>query len=178
MRLQLRGLAGFGLVCGALVLVGCGSETVAGEAEAVGAGAGEPVFSPCDDIPDEALRGVELDPATESQDIAGVKQPGWNICMWRGPEHALSIFATTYTMDDVRSNKKFEEFHPVDLGDRSGTSFRQVADKDRRDCDVALDSNGGAVMISISYLGGMAVVEEPCAVAARTARQLLPHIPS
>jgi hypothetical protein len=161
-----------------LMLVGCGSESVAGEAEAVGAGAGEPVFSPCDDIPDEALRGVELDPATESQDIAGVKQPGWNICMWRGPEHALSIFATTYTMDEVRSNKKFEEFHPIVLGDRSGTTFREVADKDRRRCDVAFESDGGAILLAISYLGGMPVVEEPCAVATRTTQQLLPLLPS
>src|SRR6476619_4623520 len=79
-RVQLRGLAGVGLVCGALVLAGCGSETVAGEAEAVGTAAGEPVFSPCDDIPDDALRAFGVDPTTESRDILGVKQPGWNVC--------------------------------------------------------------------------------------------------
>jgi hypothetical protein len=173
----LRGLARFGLVCGALVLVGCGSESVAGEAEAVGAGAGEPVFSPCDDIPDEALSAVGMDLTTESPDVAGVKQPGWNVCKWIGPDHGLAVYATTYSMDDVRSNKKFEEFRPIDLGDRTGVTFREVADKERRDCDVALASNGGAVMITIAYLGGMQVVEEPCAVAVRTARQLLPHIP-
>nr|WP_072751865.1 DUF3558 domain-containing protein [Rhodococcus maanshanensis] len=160
------------------MLVGCGSESVAGEAEAVGAGSGEPVFSPCDDIPDEALRAVGMDPATESQDILDVKQPGWNICKWIGPDHALSLFATTYTMDDVRSNKNFEEFHPIDLGDRSGITFREVADKDRRRCDVAFASNGGAMLVAISYLGGMPVVEEPCAVAVRTTQQLLPRLPS
>ncbi|MFD4181182.1 DUF3558 domain-containing protein [Rhodococcus sp. NPDC058514] len=176
--MQLRGLAGVGVVCGVLMLAGCGSGTVAGEASPEGVAAGEPVFSPCDDIPDEALRAVQVDPMTESQDIAGVKQPGWNICLWRGPEHALSIFATTYTMDDVRSNKKFEEFLPVDLGGRTAATFREVADKERRECDVALASNGGAVMVSIAYLSGMPVVEEPCGVAERTALQLLSHIPS
>ncbi|WP_245816298.1 DUF3558 domain-containing protein [Rhodococcus maanshanensis] len=178
MRVQFRGLIALGAACGALMLVGCGSESVAGEAEAVGAGAGEPVFSPCDDIPEETLRAVGVDPVTESPDVAGVKQPGWNVCKWIGPDHGLAVYATTYTMDDVHSNPKFEEFRPIDLGDRKGTTFREVTDKERRHCDVALSSNGGAVMITITYLGGMQVVEEPCAVAARTARQLLPHIPS
>ncbi|MBP1159776.1 DUF3558 domain-containing protein [Rhodococcus sp. PvR099] len=177
MRLHLRGLAGFGLVCGALVLVGCGSESVAGEAEAVGAGAGEPVFSPCDDIPDEALTTVGVDPATESRDVLGVKQPGWNVCSWSGSQHDLTVFATTYTLDDVRSNKNNEEFIPLELGNRTAISYREVSDHDRRNCDVALESAGGAVLVSIAYASGAPVGEDSCAIATMTTRELLGQIP-
>ncbi|WP_223263393.1 DUF3558 domain-containing protein [Rhodococcus sp. MTM3W5.2] len=178
MRVQLRGLVGVGLVCGALALAGCGSETVAGEAEAVATGAGEPVFSPCDDISDDALRAVEMDPATESRDIIGVKQPGWNVCSWAGPAYDLTLFATTRTIDEVRSNKKNTKFENVDIGGRPGVSYREVSDTEGRRCDVALESRGGTALIRISYLGVDPVVEEPCAVAMRVANDLAPQIPS
>nr|WP_246045173.1 DUF3558 domain-containing protein [Rhodococcus oryzae] len=159
------------------MLVGCSSESVAGEAEAVGAGAGEPVFSPCDDIPDEELTTVGMDSATESRDVLGVKQPGWNVCSWSGSQHDLTVFATTYTLDDVRSNKNNEEFIPLELGNRTAISYREVSDHDRRNCDVALESAGGAVLVSIAYASGAPVGEEPCAIATRTTRELLGQIP-
>ncbi|MFD4181400.1 DUF3558 domain-containing protein [Rhodococcus sp. NPDC058514] len=169
-----------GAVCGALILAGCGSETVEGTAGAEGSssGSGEPVFSPCDDIPDDALRGVGVDVVTESRDILGVKQPGWNVCMWQGPAYSLSVFATVYTLDDVRSNKNNHEFTAVNLNGREATSYRGVADTGRRNCDVAVGSNEGAVLISISYLGNDPIVEEPCAVAIRSAVQLESYIPA
>jgi hypothetical protein len=169
-RVQLWGLVGVGLVCGALVLAGCGSETVAGEAEAVGTGAGEPVFSPCDDIPDEALRSVGVDPA-------GVKQPGWKICSWNKGPQFLGVFATTRSMDEVRANKNNEEFTQVSVGDRRGMTYREVADTDRRSCDVAIESGNGVVLIQMSTLGRDPLVEEPCAAATRAASVLLLYVP-
>ncbi|MGW6375022.1 DUF3558 domain-containing protein [Rhodococcus sp. NPDC055112] len=160
------------------MLVGCGSESVAGEAEAVGTGAGEPVFSPCDDIPDEALRAVGVDPATESPDVMGVKQPGWNICKWHEGNKFLSVFATNYTLDDVRANKKNEEFVPVDLGGRSGFTYREASDDERRSCDVAVESSGGSILVSVAYLGTEPLTEEPCFVASSATRQLEAHFPA
>ncbi|MET4613323.1 hypothetical protein ABIC28_004324 [Rhodococcus sp. PvR044] len=179
MRLHLRGLAGFGLVCGALVLVGCGSESVAGEAEAVGAGAGEPVFSPCDDIPDEVLLAVGMDPATESKDILGVKQPGWNICRWAGlgTGPSLTVFATDRSMDDIRSNTRNTDFEAQTIGDREAFSYREVSDGRRENCDVAVSSGDGSVLVRISLNTGVQPVEGPCQTAVTTARQLEPAIP-
>ncbi|TJZ75799.1 DUF3558 domain-containing protein [Rhodococcus oryzae] len=176
-RVQLRGLVGVGLVCGALVLAGCGSETVAGEAEAVGAGPGQPAFSPCDDIPDEALRAVGVDPATESKDILGAKQPGWEICRWNGPEHILRVFSTVRTMEEVRSNEQNTEFAPLELGGRDAVSYREVADRAREICDVAFASGRGTVLVRIDNSLGDSRDEEPCAIAIRTATELEPLVP-
>jgi hypothetical protein len=174
-RVQLRGLAGVGLVCGALVLAGCGSESVAGEA--VGTPAGEPAFSPCDDIPDDALQAVGLDPATESKDILGVKQPGWNLCRWNGSEHIMTVFATTHTLDDVRSNERNTEFVPEVIGGREAFTYREVSDRDRESCDVAIGSESGAVLIRVSYNFGDRPAEDPCQVALKSAQQLEPSVP-
>ncbi|MGO4203965.1 DUF3558 domain-containing protein [Rhodococcus sp. TAF43] len=167
-----------GLISAGLVLAGCGSEAVSGDAETEGVAAGEPVFSPCDDIPDDVVRSLGVDPTTKERDIMGVKQPGWNICGWMGAGPSLSVFATNHSLDDVRANQKNTEFTPVDLEGRSGFSYREIADTDRRSCDVAVGTSGGAVLISVSYLGVDAVVEDPCVIATRATRGLVGYLPA
>ncbi|MGW0177333.1 DUF3558 domain-containing protein [Rhodococcus sp. NPDC003322] len=165
-------------VVAALSVVGCGSESVSGQAGAEGV-AEEPAFSPCDDIPDEALRKIGVDPATEDRDILGVKQPGWSVCGWRGDRYTVSVFATTHTLDDIRANEKFEEFSDVDVDGRAGIEYREVADRKRESCDVAVASRGGAVMLSISFhtLTSPRDAQEPCEIAMGTARGLNAMIP-
>ncbi|QBJ97898.1 DUF3558 domain-containing protein [Rhodococcus sp. ABRD24] len=169
--------AAVGLIGVGLLLAGCGSGAVSGTPDPEGRAAGEPVFSPCDDIPDDALREMGLDPTTESPDIMGVKQPGWKICKWQGAEPALSVFSTTYTMEDVRSNKKNIEFNPVEFDGRAGLIYRETTDTKRRSCDVALAASGGAALISVSYLGTDPVAEDPCAVAKRRTEGIVQYIP-
>ncbi|NKV80807.1 DUF3558 domain-containing protein [Rhodococcus hoagii] len=111
----MRVTAVIGLIGAGLLLAGCGSGTVSGDADAEGTAAGEPVFSPCDDIPGEVVGALGVDPATEERDILGVKQPGWNVCGWRGSEYSVSIFATTRTLDEVRTNDRNEDVLPVEL---------------------------------------------------------------
>lgn len=166
------------LVGAGLLLAGCGSGDVTGEAAPEGVAAGEPVFSPCDDIPDEAIRALGFDPTTEDRDILGVKQPGWNICGWMGPGPALSVFATTYTLDDVRANDGNTEFALLELDGRNAFTYRELSDKDRRSCDVAVGTSEGAVLFSASYLGIDAVVEDPCAVVTRVAHALVDRLPA
>ncbi len=166
-----------GLVGAGVLLAGCGSGDVEGTAAAVDGTAQEPVFSPCDDIPDEALIELGLSPSTESPDIVGVKQPGWKICKWQGAGPALSVFATTYTLDDVRANARNVEFNPVEIGNRQGFTYRETTDKNRRNCDVALASGNGAVLVSVAYLGVDRVEEEPCSVAVQRATRIAPYIP-
>ncbi|MGW0042512.1 DUF3558 domain-containing protein [Rhodococcus sp. NPDC003348] len=160
-------------------VVGCGSESVAGQAGAEGAVVGEPVFSPCDDIPDDALRQIGVDPATEDRDILGVKQPRWNICGWQGDRYSLSVFATTYAVDDFRANERYEEFVDVDVNGRGGVGFREVADEKREGCDVAVPSAAGAVLVSIGFhvLTPARDAQESCEVAERAMRTISSVIP-
>lgn len=174
----MRVTAAIGLIGAGLMLAGCSAGTVSGDADAEGAAAGEPIFSPCDDIPDEAISALGFDAATEDRDIMGVKQPGWNICGWMGPGPALSVFATTHTLDDVRANKKNIEFQPIELGGRTAFSYRETSDESRRRCDVAVASSDGAALISVSYLGVDPVTEDPCEVAVRATRSLVAYLPA
>ena len=173
----MRVAAAIGLVGAGLLLAGCASGSVSGDADAEGTAAGEPVFSPCDDIPDDVLRSVGVDPATESRDIMGVEQPGWKICKWRGDGPFLSVFATTYTLDDVRANPRNIEIQPVDIVGREAFKYREKTDSDRKSCDVAIGSTGGAVLVSVSDLGGGERVGDPCELAVGTAGVLASRIP-
>ncbi|MFD4292885.1 DUF3558 domain-containing protein [Rhodococcus sp. NPDC058505] len=177
MRAAVAAAVASGTVIAAALLAGCGPGPVSGDAEAAGVAAGEPVFSPCDDIPDEVLRGIGVDPATESRDILGVKQPGWNICKWMGGGPALSVFATTYTLDDIRAKDGNGEFADIEIGGRPAFTYRVDSDLDRRDCDVAVESAEGAVLVSVANVGVDPVAEDPCATAVRRATGLMAYIP-
>ncbi len=163
--------------CVALSLAGCTNGTVDGRSEPAGVASGEPAFSPCDDIPDDTLRGLGLDPATEERDVDGIHQPGFNICSWKGSGHYVGVFATTRSMDDIRGNDRNEEFATVPVGARDAISYREVADTDRRRCDVAVAMRGGVVLVNVMYAGVDPVIEEPCALAVRSATQLDRYLP-
>ncbi|WP_137725569.1 DUF3558 domain-containing protein [Prescottella subtropica] len=174
----MRGTAAAALIGAGLLLAGCGTGSITGKADAEGAAAGEPAFSPCDDIPDSALIELGLDPATERRDIMGVKQPGWKICKWRGDGPFVSVLATTHTLDEVRANQKNIEFQDVSIDGRDAFQYRETTDVDRTSCDVAVGSDGGAVLVSISDLGGAAPIEDPCGLAVQATTTLAPFIPA
>ncbi|SDE23212.1 DUF3558 domain-containing protein [Rhodococcus tukisamuensis] len=165
--------------CGAAVMVGCGSETVAREAVVAKPTSGltEPVISPCDDIPDEVLRGVGLDPATESRDIRGVKQPGWSVCRWDGIGYIQSVFATTHTLDDFLANKRNTDFQRQEVGDREAYSYREVVDDKRESCDVVLRTADGSTQIRASLNSGTPAAANPCDLALNAARAFDSVIP-
>lgn len=171
----MRMTAAVGLIGAGLVLAGCGSDGDTGDANS----ARDPVFSPCDDIPDDVLRSVGVDPSTESRDIMGVAQPGWKICGWRGSNYSLAVFATTRTLDDVRVNDRNEDFISVEVDGRSAFSYRETADSNRESCDVALDSSGGAVLVSVGFhvLTPPSYAGEPCEIAIQAARAVSQYVP-
>ncbi|CAM2814877.1 DUF3558 domain-containing protein [Prescottella defluvii] len=165
-----------GVVCSAVMLAGCGG-AVAGEAAPTERAAGDPVFSPCDDIPDEAIRAIGMDPATEARDIMDVHQPGWNICGWNNSTHFLSVFATTYTLDDIRGNDRYTDFSDLEIDHREMIKYRDRTDTEGGICDVATRSGSGAVMISISEAVLARVPDDPCTLVVEMAGLLVPHIP-
>ncbi|RVW08243.1 DUF3558 domain-containing protein [Prescottella agglutinans] len=175
----MRVAAVVGLVGAGLLLAGCGSGDVAGNAAPVDGTAKESVFNPCDDIPDEVVNALAVDLATEERDIIGVKQPGWNVCGWRGSEYSLSVFATTRTLDEVRTNDRNEDFAPVDLDGRSAFTYREVTNVARDSCDVAMGSADGAVLVSIGFhvLTPPSGPNEPCEIAVEAARSISQYVP-
>lgn len=162
---------------GVMGLVGCGSTSVEGQAETTAPQAGVPAFDPCS-IPDEALRAAGMDPATESRDILGVKQPGWSLCDWSGDGTAITVFATAQDLSEVRENDRFTDFDPVEVDGRAAFTFREVTDKRNEYCDVVLASGADTVMIKSGYFVGKTPAEGPCPLAIRNAQVLAPSIPN
>ncbi|MFD4468311.1 DUF3558 domain-containing protein [Rhodococcus sp. NPDC058505] len=159
----------------AVAVAGCG--TVSGEAGPEQPTASNPAFDPCDDIPDDAIRAVGMDPATESRDILGVHQPGWNLCGWNNATHFLSVLATNYSIEDVRRNADYESFSDSTIGERSVVQYHDATDRAGTDCDLATASAGGAVVISVSESGERPADQQPCSVVWEAATTLLPFVP-
>ncbi|PTR25588.1 uncharacterized protein DUF3558 [Rhodococcus sp. OK519] len=164
------------VVASVVGLAGCGSTSVEGQAETTRSEAGEPIFDPCS-IPDEVLRAAGADPATESRDILGVKQPGWKLCDWGGDGTAITVFATAQALSEIQANDRFTSFMSIDLDDREAFTFREVTDKRNEYCDVVFAAGTDTVMIKSGYFAGRTPAEGPCPLAIRNARILAPSIP-
>ncbi|RDI24033.1 uncharacterized protein DUF3558 [Rhodococcus sp. AG1013] len=166
-----------GLISAGLVLAGCGSEAVSGDAETEGVAAGEPVFSPCDEIPDGLLTKLGLDPATESRDILGVAQPGWKLCRWPGSDHSVTVLATTRTVEEVRANTRNVDFVDQRIGGRESFTYREATDSRRETCDVAFRAGEGTTIVRIGLFEVNQQSGDPCQLAIQTATTLEPVIP-
>lgn len=173
----MRVTAVIGLIGAGLVLAGCGSGTVSGDADAEGTAAGEPVFSPCDDIPEEVLLKLQLDPSTESRDILGVEQPGWKLCRWDGNGYILTVFSTTSSMEDVRANDRNTDFRDQSVGGREAFIYHETSDTRQESCDVALKSRDGAAIVRITLSAVDPASIERCQLALDSALALQPAIP-
>ncbi|NKR58029.1 DUF3558 domain-containing protein [Rhodococcus hoagii] len=176
MKGEVRVRIALGLMCSALVLAGCAAET-AGEAAPQGKAAGEPVFSPCDDIPDQAIVGIGMDPATESRDIFDVHQPGWSICGWNSDQYSLSVFSTVRSLDELSQNDDYTEFEPVQVGDRDAVVFRSVSYPPTQRSYLAVGTAEGMVMASITDWDEDPTKEPPKQVVVATMQALLPYLP-
>jgi hypothetical protein len=156
-----------------LFAVGCGS-TVEGEPER--ASGQEGLFNPCTDIPDSVIEGVGLDPATESVDVFGVEQPGWKICSWDGSWYNVTIYSTSYTVSDVRSNPDYVDFIDVDIGDRRATQYRR-ADSTDEACYVIFALDQGSVWINAEKDALSEHTGNSCDEARRLTDELDSHLP-
>lgn len=163
---------------GVVGLVGCGSASVEGQAETTSGQAGEPVFDPCS-VPDEALRAIGVDPASESRDIQGVKQPGWSLCSWNDPDVTffVTIFATATPLDGVLTNERFTDVTPVDLAGRKAFTVRETSDKRNEHCDVVFAAGADTFMLQADYAKGLPPSESPCPLAIKNAQVLEPVLP-
>ncbi|WP_238841310.1 DUF3558 domain-containing protein [Prescottella equi] len=173
----MRVTAAIGLIGVGLLLAGCGSGTVSGDADAQGTAAGEPVFSPCDDIPDQVLVELGLDPATESRDILGVSQPGWKLCRWDGKGYILTVFSTTRSLEEVRENSRNTDFREQFVGGREAFSYHERADTRQASCDVAVKSRDGAAIVRVTLSVVDPAAADRCQLAVDSMNTLESGIP-
>ncbi|WP_433611675.1 DUF3558 domain-containing protein [Prescottella agglutinans] len=165
-----------GLVGAGLLLAGCGSGNVDGEAAPEGVAAGEPVFSPCDDIPPEVLREVGVDPASPDRDFGGVEYPGWNRCRWPGTGNSVSVLVTTLSLEEIRSSDNTVDLADHEIDGRAVLVYQDPGDVRRERCNVAMGTGKGAsiVRVSVYHVGEGPL---PCTLAMQTATALSPAIP-
>ncbi|WP_137722791.1 DUF3558 domain-containing protein [Prescottella subtropica] len=175
MRTTYRHGLAIGLAAGLLALTGCSGTTVAGQAGTPTPADGEPALDPCT-VPDDALRAAGVDPATESRDIMGVKQPGWSLCRWRGPDYFVTIFATGRPLDDILANDRFTDVTPVAVDGRDAVTVRESNDTRNEYCDVVFTTGTDTVMVKTTLLEGLPPAGSPCPRAVRTAEVLTPHL--
>ncbi len=166
------------VVAGVVGLAGCGSTSVEGQAETPKADAGEPAFDPCS-IPDEVLRTIELDPASEARDIQDVKQPGWSLCRWNDPglSFFVTAFATTVPLDSILANERTSEPTPITLAGREAFTIRETSDKRNEHCDVLVTAGPDTLMLRTSFTKGLPSSESPCPQAIKNAEVLEPSLP-
>jgi hypothetical protein len=156
-----------------LLTASCGS-TVVGEPER--ASGQEGLFNPCTDIPDSVIEEVGVDLATVSIDIFGVEQPGWKICSWDGSWYNVTIYSTSYTVSDVRSNPDYVDFIDIVIGDRSVTQYRR-ADRADEGCYVIFAVGQGSVWINAERDVFSERKEDSCSETRRLADELGSYLP-
>lgn len=160
------------LLCAASLVAGCSS--VEGDAQPVDASVNEPDFDPCEAIPDVAIRGVGMDPATEERDIMGVHQPGWKMCSWNNRRDTVTASVSSLTLEDIRRDDSFRDFLNIELGERPGVSFGVVADSKGIGCNVATEVGGVLFMVASTVLNK--AESDPCSLARDAAAILLPYV--
>ncbi|WFR72821.1 DUF3558 domain-containing protein [Prescottella defluvii] len=163
---------------GALTLVGCGSTSVEGQAETAKPQAGEPAFDPCS-IPEDVLRTIGVDPASQERDIMDVKQPGWGLCSWNEPDRAFyfTIFATRMSIDTILANERTVDPTSIDLAGRNAFTIREKSDTRNEHCDVLVAAGPDTLMVRTDLGKGLPPSESPCPQAIKNAQLLEPSLP-
>nr|WP_238558957.1 DUF3558 family protein [Rhodococcus rhodnii] len=103
---------------------GCGSSEP-GEPDAAPETNEPAVWDPCEELPDDVIAGIGFDPSSMEREIAGVEQPGWQICTWRGERKGLTILTTvTRSLDSLRDEADNVDKRSVAIPDPDSQIWR------------------------------------------------------
>ncbi len=89
----------------------------------------------------------------------------------------LTVFATDYTLEDVKANPNNTDFRSVVVAQRRAVMYHEVSDKGHERCDIALDVEQGAIIVRALSKYGIPQPEDLCAVVTRDAITLEPLLP-
>ncbi|MBF6254991.1 DUF3558 domain-containing protein [Nocardia farcinica] len=158
------------------VLGACGGTTSGTATTSTGA-VEVALWNPCTEIPEDLLRQLDVDPATEESGIAGVEQSGWEICKWAGREYFLTVYSTRHTVREIEQKPGNVEFAPVTVGSRTGQSYRVEGAGKTYNCDIVFSARQGAVSLRIGNRASGDNSTDPCTTARAAADVLVPVFP-
>ncbi|WP_159845631.1 DUF3558 domain-containing protein [Nocardia sp. CY41] len=132
------------------------------------------LFDPCTGIPDTALTSAGLDPASKQVGVGGVKQPGWEICGWKGADFTLGVFSNGMSVAEFERKPGNVDFQDVTIGGRTGRQFRvDDAAKDQM-CDVLFPARQGLLQLT---LVNKTTDQNPCERLATVGEAIVPTLP-
>ncbi|MFC0447887.1 DUF3558 domain-containing protein [Rhodococcus jostii] len=156
-----------------LVVCGC-AESVDGQAD--DAPTSEITFHPCDAMPAEAIQGLGLDVRPpDRRDHDNPKSLGCGY-LSNDPEYGLTIAARPHTLDEVKSDDRFNILRETEICGRRAlvSDFRGGSA-----CTVSVAIEPGILefMIGYSELEDFTTVDAACDQATKVATTLAPYFP-
>jgi hypothetical protein len=132
------------------------------------------LFDPCTGIPDTALTSAGLDPASKQVGVGGAKQPGWEICGWKGADFTLGVFSNSASVAEFERKPGNVDFQDVTIAGRPGRQFR--VDDAARDqmCDVLFPARQGLLQLT---LVNKSADQNPCDRLASIGEAIVPALP-
>ncbi|MBW0275566.1 hypothetical protein ATM97_19260 [Nocardia sp. MH4] len=138
------------------------------------------LWDPCT-LPDSALSAAGLNTATKEKDVAGVAFEGWKVCGWQdsAKTYSFTIYASSHTLDEVRSRADRTDFVTVRVGPYEGLQYRPSGSAHDAGCFISLPI--GSQMVDFSVLNrhsARAVAKEACQETRRIADALVQNVPA
>ncbi|MGY2011078.1 DUF3558 domain-containing protein [Nocardia gipuzkoensis] len=160
-----------------LGLAACGDESSGSPATTTtqaAAGTSAALFDPCTGIPDNALTSAGLDPASKQVGVGGVKQPGWEICGWKGADFTLGVFSNNASVAEFERKPGNVDFQDITIAGRPGRQFRvDDAAKDQM-CDVLFPARQGLLQLT---LVNKTAGQNPCDRLTSVGEAIVPALP-
>ncbi|MFD1811349.1 DUF3558 domain-containing protein [Rhodococcus gannanensis] len=169
-------VAGFALA--SVLLVGCGTETVSGEAVGASgsASAGSGPVDGCAVLPDEALVAAGFDPSKKM--APDEEHEGWAGCIISGDGVSLMTALTNMTMDEVRSDRGITDQVDVSVAGRIAVQHRRRATAIEDSCILAFDTSEGVMMLRLERKVSNPEKPDMCGSLSERAVHLVPFIPA
>ncbi|MFI5782595.1 DUF3558 domain-containing protein [Nocardia sp. NPDC051570] len=173
-------------------LAGCSSTTTgtpnspSSSAGSTPSGLKDPLYNPCQQLSDDALRGTRLNPTSKQvsvdsgQDVDAFTKS----CIWNSTEgpYGVGVQSLRTTIDQVRQNPKYTDFRDVQVGPRKGLVHldNTAANGSKLDCYVSLPFAQGTIEVIMYWDYGQeakAPQLPPCDLAISHAKDLEPYLP-
>lgn len=138
------------------------------------------LWDPCA-LPESAVSGTGLDPASKESGIANVDftDAGWKTCDWRATAgwYNFGIYSGTPTLDEVRARPDYTSFEPRSVGPREAVQFRDTGATAHLTCAMAVAVPQGIVMFDVQARASVGAKDDPCAVLDRHVADLAEFLP-
>ncbi|GGC67479.1 DUF3558 domain-containing protein [Hoyosella rhizosphaerae] len=142
------------------------------------------VFDPCEDIPDEAVEAVGLDPSTKymsifgNESITGVHWNDHRECAWEGPYMWVWIASDDRPIQEVRSRTIAENMREVSINGRAALHYNLLSCGPRVCAEVAFQTGAGSVWVNLnlSSLGDLTLQADD--LVLEYAALLEPYLPA